>query len=300
MRLLDDRGTSTRWGSPSTGPPCGRLEHDVALSTLVIRAVPDRTGRPRHRSEEYVSVNPSLENMNGMTAEEHLGRTVREVLPLVDAAPWRRRRAGSWRPDGRSSSHARDRADPRRPGRGSTPGRCRCTGWRTPSVRCWASPCRSWTSPSSTGRASRRRPRGAGWPPSRDASARIGTTLELDRTAHELADVAVPDLADIAAVDLLEAVVKWPAQHPGPGRARGDPGPGRAGRTTPRRAAGGRSARPGRPSTGRTAWSPSACATARPVLVERVTEETCCASPVHRRRPSCCAGRVCTPTWPFR
>ena len=40
-----------------------------------------------------------------------------------------------------------------------------------------------------------------------DATARIGTTLELDRTARELAGVAVPELADIAAVDLLEAVV---------------------------------------------------------------------------------------------
>jgi hypothetical protein len=40
-----------------------------------------------------------------------------------------------------------------------------------------------------------------------DAGVRIGTTLDLRRTACELADVAVPQLADLAAVDALDAVV---------------------------------------------------------------------------------------------
>ncbi|MFH9421890.1 SpoIIE family protein phosphatase [Streptomyces sp. NPDC017529] len=39
------------------------------------------------------------------------------------------------------------------------------------------------------------------------ASARIGTTLDVDQTAGELAEVAVPDLADAVSVDLLEPVV---------------------------------------------------------------------------------------------
>ncbi|MER5178947.1 SpoIIE family protein phosphatase [Streptomyces sp. NPDC002896] len=39
-----------------------------------------------------------------------------------------------------------------------------------------------------------------------DASIRIGSTLDLARTAQELADVAVPALADFATVDLLPAV----------------------------------------------------------------------------------------------
>jgi PAS domain S-box-containing protein len=43
-----------------------------------------------------------------------------------------------------------------------------------------------------------------------DAGARIGTTSDSRRTAQELTDVAVPRLADFAAVDLLE-----PAQHGG-------------------------------------------------------------------------------------
>ncbi|MGW4229108.1 SpoIIE family protein phosphatase [Streptomyces sp. NPDC004980] len=39
------------------------------------------------------------------------------------------------------------------------------------------------------------------------ASTRIGTTLDLERTAQELADYSVPRLADAAAVDLLESVM---------------------------------------------------------------------------------------------
>ncbi|GAA4889050.1 SpoIIE family protein phosphatase [Streptomyces coeruleoprunus] len=41
-----------------------------------------------------------------------------------------------------------------------------------------------------------------------DASARIGTGLDVTRTAEELALVAVPGLADCVAVDLLEPVVR--------------------------------------------------------------------------------------------
>ncbi|MGW6979685.1 SpoIIE family protein phosphatase [Streptomyces sp. NPDC054932] len=40
------------------------------------------------------------------------------------------------------------------------------------------------------------------------ASTRIGTTLDLGRTTRELADVAVPDLADAVSVDLLEPVAR--------------------------------------------------------------------------------------------
>ncbi|MGW2650326.1 SpoIIE family protein phosphatase [Streptomyces sp. NPDC001393] len=49
-----------------------------------------------------------------------------------------------------------------------------------------------------------------------DAGARIGTTLDVGRTAQELADVAVPGLADIATVDLLEPTVRGEESIPGP------------------------------------------------------------------------------------
>ncbi|MEV8561708.1 SpoIIE family protein phosphatase [Streptomyces sp. NPDC051917] len=41
-----------------------------------------------------------------------------------------------------------------------------------------------------------------------NGSARIGTTLEVERTAQELADVVVPGLADMVAVDLLDSVLR--------------------------------------------------------------------------------------------
>lgn len=41
-----------------------------------------------------------------------------------------------------------------------------------------------------------------------EAGTRIGTTLDLERTAHELAEFTVPRLADGAAIDLLDSVLR--------------------------------------------------------------------------------------------
>jgi serine phosphatase RsbU (regulator of sigma subunit)/anti-sigma regulatory factor (Ser/Thr protein kinase) len=41
-----------------------------------------------------------------------------------------------------------------------------------------------------------------------EASNRIGSTLDMTRTAEELVEVAVPDLADFAVIDLLKSVVR--------------------------------------------------------------------------------------------
>lgn len=49
-----------------------------------------------------------------------------------------------------------------------------------------------------------------------EAGVGIGTTLEVKRTAQELADVAVPQFADLVTVDLLEAVLRgWEATAEG-------------------------------------------------------------------------------------
>ncbi|MEU6671972.1 SpoIIE family protein phosphatase [Streptomyces sp. NPDC046727] len=55
-----------------------------------------------------------------------------------------------------------------------------------------------------------------------EAGARIGTTLDMLRTARELADVVVPGLADRVAVDLLEPVLAGEDVPEGPGRAGWD------------------------------------------------------------------------------
>ncbi|MFK0287498.1 SpoIIE family protein phosphatase [Streptomyces sp. NPDC090499] len=52
-----------------------------------------------------------------------------------------------------------------------------------------------------------------------EASTRIGSTLDVRRTAEELAAVAVPDLADFLCVDLLTSLDDLPEQPPGALRA---------------------------------------------------------------------------------
>jgi serine phosphatase RsbU (regulator of sigma subunit)/anti-sigma regulatory factor (Ser/Thr protein kinase) len=49
-----------------------------------------------------------------------------------------------------------------------------------------------------------------------EANTRIGSTLDMARTAEELVDVAVPRLADLAMIDVLESVVR--GDEPLPGR----------------------------------------------------------------------------------
>ncbi|MFI9048227.1 SpoIIE family protein phosphatase [Streptomyces sp. NPDC053427] len=49
-----------------------------------------------------------------------------------------------------------------------------------------------------------------------EGSTRIGSTLDLERTAQELADVAVPRLADFVSVSVLEALSSGDEPPPGP------------------------------------------------------------------------------------
>ncbi|MDH6143687.1 serine phosphatase RsbU (regulator of sigma subunit)/anti-sigma regulatory factor (Ser/Thr protein kinase) [Kitasatospora sp. GP30] len=52
-----------------------------------------------------------------------------------------------------------------------------------------------------------------------DAGVRVGTTLDVVRTAQELADVAVPRFADFATVDLADPVLRGEEPLPDPGTA---------------------------------------------------------------------------------
>ncbi|MFJ9844231.1 SpoIIE family protein phosphatase [Kitasatospora sp. NPDC101155] len=54
-----------------------------------------------------------------------------------------------------------------------------------------------------------------------DAGLRVGTTLDIVRTAQELADVAVPRFADFVTVELAEAVLRGDEPLPGTGVAGG-------------------------------------------------------------------------------
>jgi GAF domain-containing protein len=49
-----------------------------------------------------------------------------------------------------------------------------------------------------------------------EAGTHVGTTLDVTRTAQELADIVVPRLADLAVIDLLDAVLSGDEPRPGP------------------------------------------------------------------------------------
>ncbi|MEV6612399.1 SpoIIE family protein phosphatase [Streptomyces sp. NPDC051051] len=205
MRLVDVHGDVYALGLAADHSTVRRLERDVALSTRMVAQSPIGLAVLDTRLR-YVSVNPALERIDGVPAGEHLGRTVPDVLPRLDA--------------GALESAAREVL------RTGVPVVDRPTIGRTP-----ADPDQDHALSVSLYRLEDARDTVLGVALSvvdvtdryragieteaarrrlaliADASARIGTTLDLERTADELADVAVPELADVAAVDLLDAVV---------------------------------------------------------------------------------------------
>ncbi|MGW3289213.1 SpoIIE family protein phosphatase [Streptomyces sp. NPDC001002] len=214
MRLLDDQGDVYALGLCADQSTVRRLERDVALSTRLVAQSP--VGLAVLDTDlRYVSVNPALERINGIPAEEHIGRTFREVLPHLDveaieSAAQRVLETGNPLVDQQTTG--RTPADPHdehvwtislyrlEDAVGTVLGVAGSVVDITEQHRAGVE-----------AEAARRRLALIA-----DASARIGTTLELDRTARELADVAVPELADIAAVDLLEAVVDGRRSSLGP------------------------------------------------------------------------------------
>ncbi|MEU5591792.1 SpoIIE family protein phosphatase [Streptomyces sp. NPDC020298] len=214
MRLLDDRGAVYALGLAADQSTVRRMEQDLALSGRMVQQSPIGLAVLDTRLR-YVSVNPALEKINGVPAEEHLGRTLREVVPLLDADALEsaaRRVLQTGAPLVDRSTVGRTPADPDEDHAWSV------SLYRledaTGTVLGVAASMVDTTEQYRAGveaEAARRRLALIA-----DASARIGTTLDLDRTARELADVAVPELADVAAVDLLDAVVEGRRSTLGP------------------------------------------------------------------------------------
>ncbi|MFI5685232.1 SpoIIE family protein phosphatase [Streptomyces sp. NPDC051636] len=214
MRLLDDRGDVYALGLAADQSTVRRMEQDLALSERMVQQSPIGLAVLDTRLR-YVSVNPALEKINGVPAEEHVGRTMREVVPLLDADALEsaaRRVLESGSPLVDQPTMGRTPADPDED-----------HAWSVSMYRLEdavgtvlgvAASMVDITEQYRAGveaEAARRRLAVIA-----DASTRIGTTLDLDRTARELADVAVPELADVAAVDLLEAVVEGRRSTLGP------------------------------------------------------------------------------------
>ncbi|MEV7320765.1 SpoIIE family protein phosphatase [Streptomyces sp. NPDC093970] len=206
MRLTDDNGDLFALGLAADQSTVRRLEQDVALSERIVKQSPIGLAVLDTRLR-FVSVNPALERMNGVPAEEHVGRTLREVLPSLDAdalesAYLRVLRTGE--PVIDQATVGTTPADPDEEHIWSLSvyrledALDNVLGVAT-SVVDITGPYRARVEAEN---ARRRLAVLAA------ASTRIGTTLDLERTAAELADVAVPELADVAAVDLLDTVVE--------------------------------------------------------------------------------------------
>ncbi|MFI5980613.1 SpoIIE family protein phosphatase [Streptomyces sp. NPDC051555] len=212
MRLLDDRGDFYALGLGADESTLRELERDVALSTRLVSQSP--IGLAILDTDlRYVTVNPALERMHGIPAKDHLGRHYREImtaakfgvpeaamkevlktgLPMVDQSTVVGRTPGD--PDEHAWSISLYRLeDPR--------GRVLGVADLVVDVT------DRYQAAMEAAEARRRLALIA------DGSARIGTSLEVEQTARELAEVVVPELADVVAVDVLDSVLD--ERRPGP------------------------------------------------------------------------------------
>ncbi|MFE0700843.1 SpoIIE family protein phosphatase [Streptomyces sp. NPDC058872] len=171
----------------------------------------------------FLRVNPALEAMNGLSEAAHIGRRLVEVLPGVNAADME----AAMR---RVLEHGEPVLDFRRIGR--TPAdpdhdhvwSCSYVRLEDPDDRpigLTATLIDITAQQQAELEAETGRRRLA---LINEATFKIGTSLDLERTAQELADAAVPDLADAVTVDVLDSLA-----------ASGEPGPGLIGGNALRR-----------------------------------------------------------------
>ncbi|WP_260609944.1 SpoIIE family protein phosphatase [Streptomyces sp. WAC06614] len=226
MRLTDGLGDVFALGIAADHATVQRVETDLALSERLVSQSP--IGLALMDTDlRYVLVNPALERIDRIPAAEHLGRHVRDTLPVrdVDAVEAALRRVlATGTPLVDRYVLGRHALGPDRPsGPAGSAGPAQQAEQADPEdVRAWSLSCyrleghqgrilgvaisvidvtERHRAATEADRARRRLGLIA------DASARVGTTLEVGQTAHELAAVAVPELADVAAVDVLDSVL---------------------------------------------------------------------------------------------
>ncbi|GAA2156542.1 SpoIIE family protein phosphatase [Kitasatospora kazusensis] len=155
----------------------------------------------------YVRLNNALARINGIPVADHLGRRISAVLPGINSAEIEavmRQVLATGRPVVDARSHGRTPGDPRRD-----------RAWSASYFRLEDPAGRILGVSSSIidvserfqaeARAARAQERLAVLA---EATAGIGTTLDLQRTAEELVEAVVPRFADFATVDLLEPVLR--------------------------------------------------------------------------------------------
>ncbi|PBC86799.1 PAS domain S-box-containing protein [Streptomyces sp. 2224.1] len=205
MRLLDERGETYALGIATDQAVLRRVERDLALSVRLVAQSPIGLA-VLDTSLRFVMVNPALERINDLPADQHLGRDVREALSFLDTGTivaQMREVLDTGTPLLDQFTVGRTAADPHADRAWSVSyyrledPHGRVLGLATSVVDV----TEQHRAATEAARARRRLAVIA------DASATVGTTLDVDQTAHELADVIVPELADLAAVDVLDAVL---------------------------------------------------------------------------------------------
>ncbi|MFJ3632755.1 SpoIIE family protein phosphatase [Streptomyces sp. NPDC090112] len=166
----------------------------------------------------FLQVNPALEAMNGMAESAHVGRRLAELLPEVNAGEMEE-----------AMRQVLDTGEPvldrRRTGR--TPAdpdhdrvwacsyvRVEDPGGRPIGVIASLLDVTDQERDHTEAEAGRRR-----LALLNEASSRIGASLDLERTAQELADLAVPHLASAVTVDVLDSLAR--GNEPGMGLTGG-------------------------------------------------------------------------------
>ncbi|GAA0671350.1 SpoIIE family protein phosphatase [Kitasatospora atroaurantiaca] len=155
----------------------------------------------------YVRLNDALARINGIPIGDHLGRRISSVLPGINSTEIEavmRQVLTTGRPIVDARSHGRTPSDPRRD-----------RAWSASYFRLEDTTGRVLGVSSSIidvterfqaeARAARAQERLSLLA---EATAAIGTTLDLQRTAEELIEAVVPRFADFATVDLLEPVLR--------------------------------------------------------------------------------------------
>ncbi|GAU70435.1 putative protein kinase/phosphatase [Streptomyces sp. NBRC 110611] len=205
MRLLDEHGESYALGIATDQAVLRRVERDLALSVRLVAQSPIGLA-VLDTGLRYVMVNPALERINGLPADRHIGRHVREALSFLDTETIVSRmrevlRTGrplldQFTAGGTAADPAADQAWSVSYYRLEDP-HGRVLGLATSVVDI----TEQHRAAADAARARRRLAVIA------DASATVGTTLDVDQTARELADVIVPELADLATVDVLDSAL---------------------------------------------------------------------------------------------
>ncbi|WP_405969599.1 SpoIIE family protein phosphatase [Streptomyces sp. NBC_00988] len=204
MRLRDSHGQAHLLGLAADATTVRGVERDLALSHSLVRQTP--VGIAVFDTDlRWVGGNPALERINGVPEEEVVGRRVGEVLPGLDVAAIESRMrhvliTGKPLLDqqtvGRTAADVVDRAYSEsyhriEDAQGRVLGLAMAVLDVTEREQAAEEVAQARQHLSVVA----------------EAGVRIGTTLDLQQTARELADVAVPHVADLAAVDVLESVV---------------------------------------------------------------------------------------------